>query len=442
MADHKKQIVVIGAGVSGLTAAYLLLRKGFKVTVIEKENAAGGLARSFSYGDYVFDIGPHLFHTEDKDVINFIKEMLGDNLRLINRKSGVWMSERYHDWPLRPSILSHLPLTTISKIMRDLIFKKQHSANNFEDFIIAMYGRTIYEVFFKPYTEKFLKESLLKIDSTWARTAIDRAILDQRLKMNNLWELIKNIFFSRRIKTTFLYPSEGGIGTFSGELKKRIEENGGVVLLNNNIKEVKFGSHRIEEVITEQQIHKPDILIWTAPITSLCSLLNLPSFNLCFLSLICYNFIVNSLSKNNYQWCYFGEGGISFSRTSTPASFSKTNTRDNKIGICVEIPCWENDSFWCDPEGMVETVKRDLLRTMQITEFSHIQAVHIEKILHSYPIYGLGYQEKLGSIKKELNRFKNLILLGRSANFWYNNMHHSIKAAMDLATKITNKIEE
>lgn len=438
MSDNKKQIFVIGAGVAGLTAAYLLTRKGFKVTVIERENDVGGLARSFYYDGYVFDIGPHRFHTDNKDVIDFIKEILGDNLRLISRKSGVWMFDRYYDWPLRANILTRLPLTIIPKIIRDLIFKKQLRGSNFEDFIIAMYGKTIYEVFFRPYTEKFLKEPPSKIDYTWARVAIDRAIIDQRLKMDNLGELIKNIFLSKSIKTDFFYPQEGGIGAFSRELKIRIQEMGGAILLSNNIKEIRFDSNKIEELITEQRTHRPDIIIWTAPITTLCRLLKLPTFDLRFLSLICYNFVVSSLPKNNYQWCYFGKKAITFSRTSSPALFSKVNTHNNKMGICVEVPCLENGSFWQNPEVLTEAIKRDLFETRQIVRFQDIQAIHIERISNSYPIYELGYQGKTGTLKNELNKFKNLILLGRSANFWYNNMDHSIKAAMDVAKTINN----
>ena len=108
------------------------------------------------------------------------------------------------------------------------------------------------------------------------------------------------------------------------------------------------------------------------------------------------------------------------------------------MGICVEVPCLEDETFWQNPEVLIEAIKRDLLQTRQITGLRDIHAVHIEKVADSYPIYGLGYQNKLFDLRKRLNRFENLILLGRSGTFWYNNMDHSIKTAMEAAREIIN----
>jgi len=85
-------ITIIGAGIAGLTAGYHLSQKGMKVTVVEKEDRPGGLARSFQYGDYIFDVGPHRFHTDDQTVLRFIKMILARDYLLIPRSSGVYFS--------------------------------------------------------------------------------------------------------------------------------------------------------------------------------------------------------------------------------------------------------------------------------------------------------------------------------------------------------------
>ena len=94
---HTKTIMVVGGGLTGLSAGYRLAEAGMKVVVIEKERTPGGLARSFHYGEFIFDVGPHRFHTEDHEVLSFIKEALQDEYVTMPRKSGVWLFNRYHD---------------------------------------------------------------------------------------------------------------------------------------------------------------------------------------------------------------------------------------------------------------------------------------------------------------------------------------------------------
>ena len=151
-----KKVVIVGAGVSGLTVAYKLCEAGFDVTVIEKEKEVGGLARSFYYNGFTFDIGPHRFHTDDKKVENFIKDILDNKFNLISRKSGVFIFKKYFNWPLEKEMLFKVPPLVGLKIAIDLIFRTHRKEISFEDFVLNKYGKTIYEIFFGPYTKKFV----------------------------------------------------------------------------------------------------------------------------------------------------------------------------------------------------------------------------------------------------------------------------------------------
>ena len=88
------RVMIVGAGVAGLTLGHELLEAGHDVTLIEVLSEVGGLARSFRYGDYAFDLGPHRFHTENPRVESFIKKTLGENQLEISRKSAVWLARK------------------------------------------------------------------------------------------------------------------------------------------------------------------------------------------------------------------------------------------------------------------------------------------------------------------------------------------------------------
>ena len=190
----EKRIVVAGAGIAGLTFAYKLSRAGYKVTLVEKKGEIGGLARSFEYDDFIFDIGPHRFHTEAQEVLEFIYEVLEDDFITIERKSGVWMFDKYFEWPLKPSALLRMPLAVLLSVFADFFrTTKKEELESFKGYILNRYGITLYNIFFRPYTEKFLGIQCDKISKDWAVTGIDRAVIDNKIMVNDLYQLARTV---------------------------------------------------------------------------------------------------------------------------------------------------------------------------------------------------------------------------------------------------------
>ena len=95
-----KHYFIIGAGVSGLTAALELLRNGANVTVIESTNKVGGLAASIKFDDYVIDYGPHLFHSAHPEIIEYWRELVGDKLVSKDFYSGNYKNKKIYDYPI------------------------------------------------------------------------------------------------------------------------------------------------------------------------------------------------------------------------------------------------------------------------------------------------------------------------------------------------------
>jgi protoporphyrinogen oxidase len=427
-------VTIVGAGVAGLTIAYQLVRHGFLVTVVEKNPVVGGLARTFHYGDFHFDVGPHRFHTENPRVADFIRQTLGQEAIEIPRKSGARMFGRFHEWPLRPSVLLSMPVSVMFRAARDLLFKERLPGDSFEADIVNTYGRTLYDIFFKPYTLKFLFHSPADLHRDWARAGVNRAVIDKRAQSNSLWGLLKNTLMPKPVETMFLYPPHG-VGRFADLLSEGVLQMGGRILADTPVTGVEAGPGRITAIHTGAERIPCDNLVWTAPLTTLNRFLGVDDVDLDYLSTIFYNIVVRKPPKLDYQWTYFGGDEI-FSRVTAPQAFLTSTTPPGKGGLCVELTCREGDERWQDPERYVPRILEDLVRTGTIDSVDDIEHVHVERVPFTYPIYKLNYLSELTRNLKTLANYPNLLLAGRCGRFWYNNMDHSIGQGLTMADKI------
>jgi protoporphyrinogen oxidase len=427
-------VTIIGAGVAGLTIGYQLARQGYRVTVVEKNAEVGGLARTFHYGDFHFDVGPHRFHTENPRVAEFIRGILGQEAIEIPRKSGARMFGRFHEWPLRPGILLSMPISLMLKGACDLLFKERLPGESFEADIVNKYGRTLYNIFFEPYTRKFLFYSPSDLHRDWARAGVNRAVIDKRAHSDNLWSLLKNTLMPKPVETMFLYPPHG-VGRFSDLLADHIQSMGGRLILGATVSGIETSETRIVAALVGQERIACDNVVWTAPLTTLNRLVGVEGIDLEYLSTIFYNFEIAKPPKLDYQWTYFGGDEI-FSRATSPGAFLTTTTPPGKSGLCVELTCREGDERWQNPDRHTATIVADLERTGAIDGAADIERVHIERVPFTYPIYKLNYLGELQRNLRALGRYSNLLLAGRCGRFWYNNMDHSIGQGLTMADKI------
>lgn len=426
----EQAVTIVGAGLAGLTIGQLLTERHIPVALFERESVVGGLARSFQYDQSIFDIGPHRFHSDNPDVIAYIKRILPTELEDIPRDSGVWFFNKYYDWPLGPLTILRLPKSILIRVMRDLVTLLSPSAHieSFEDHIINMFGKTLYLNFFKDYSTKFLKIPPQLTHADWAKTGLDRAIIDERLQMHTLWQLIFSLFRPKP-DTRFLYPRYG-VGAFCNRQAELITQAGGMIRTASAIKGIRTEAKTITHLITtdgeEVAVNR---LVWTAPITLLAKLLGFDDPDLQFLHLVLYNIVIDCPVTVSYQWCYYGDFDLFFNRISNPETFSATNAAPGSHQLCVEVTAIEQSEVWRRPEQFSDRVVKDLCRVRLIPDPSHVKAIYLERVLDSYPIYDINYPQKLQRLLTHCQQFTNLTLAGRNGRFWYNNMDHSIANA-------------
>jgi len=265
---------IVGSGPSGLTCAYKLLKENKKIIMIERDERAGGLAKSYNYNGHIFDTGPKRFHTDDPVVKEFLKEIM--DMEVIGRSTKVHFVNRYFDWPLNLKSIFKMPPSVAIKAIYDLINKDEmKDLQSFEEYIKFKYGNHLYEIFFKPYTEKFLRIPAADIHSDWAMTGINRTVIDKKVKAGSALDIIKSIALPKKIDTKFLYPSNGGFGNFFDKIYSVISDNDNFkISFNNRIKNLVSNN----DIINAECINGDNIkfknLVWTGNLNDLTQIID------------------------------------------------------------------------------------------------------------------------------------------------------------------------
>lgn len=423
--------IIVGAGIAGLCVADKLTAAGVHVTIVEREDKVGGLARSLVWGDFVFDIGPKRFHTYSANVEGYLHEVLGRAYRTIGRKSSVYFLGRLHPWPLQTSSVFKLPPSVLARCMMDLFRKPPFDGQSFSSYILSRYGKTLYEVFFRDYTRKFCHVDPEKLHEAWAQGSIHRAIIDKRFDQGSLLDVVRVALLPKRTVTRFLYPL-GGMDRFHDALVRRIRRQGGQIHLNTPAGLV-AGPDRSLTVQTPTAAFRGDRVFWTAPITEAYDALFGRPAPLKHLTLALFAIEARHVRDGGNQWTYFSSPDMLISRTSYPRSFDPGLVPRDRASIVAEVTVPQRRTVPWD--AWEERVLRDL-DSAGVCRPADVIAVHRALIPHAYPVYELAYQETLKRVKDELAAFPTLVLAGRCGKFWYNNMDDSIEDSMAIAQRV------
>ncbi|HEX8334080.1 MAG TPA: FAD-dependent oxidoreductase, partial [Segetibacter sp.] len=171
--SQNKKIAIIGAGPAGLTAAYILSKLKHDVVVFEKDpKYVGGISRTESYKGYNFDIGGHRFFSKSKEVEDFWTEILGDDLIDRPRSSRIYYNKKFFSYPLAAmEALTKLGVIEsglcVASYMKAKAFPVKNP-KNFEDWVTNQFGKRLFNIFFKTYTEKVWGTPCREISADWA----------------------------------------------------------------------------------------------------------------------------------------------------------------------------------------------------------------------------------------------------------------------------------
>lgn len=438
------RIVIIGAGPAGLAAADRLAAAGRDVLVLEAEDRVGGLCRTTSFAGATFDLGGHRFITKDQEVRDYILELLGDRLEARPRKSMIRLRNKDFAYPLDfKNLLTRMNPTITARAGIDYVFTalRQKMAPradvSFEDWVVNRFGRTLYDIYFGPYTEKLWGRSPRTISADWA---------SQRISLLSLWDVFLLLFKFKKEKpktyaTEFLYPT-GGIGKMAEALAARVESRGGEVRLGATAREIKMERGRVREVgytwKGRARGEKADFVITTAPLPRLLEMFRPAAGEdllhvaraMPFRALRFLNLVINRPTLTDNTWVYIPESKYFFFRIQDLRNWSPSLCPPGQAPLELEIACDEGDEKWTLPDDEVLKICLPQLKEVGLDIGDDVVAYGSEYNAYSYPIYDLDYRAKIRAVLEYVWPIPNLLTIGRGGLYRYNNMDHSLKMGL------------
>lgn len=495
----KKTVLIIGGGPAGLTAAYEFIKHTEIVPiVIEMSRFWGGISRTENHNGNRIDIGGHRFFSKSEEVMNWWQEILPiysedrnisisyqnkskiielngkvdlsneNNVLLVRkRKSRIFFNNKFFDYPISLSFQTIINLGLFNTLLISLSYIKAllfpiKNPKTLEQFFINRFGKRLYKIFFKDYTEKVWGVPCSEISAEWGA---------QRIKGLSVTKTLTNAFttifksnkedINQKNKETslieyFLYPKFGP-GQMWETVAKKIERSDGVLMQNCKVKTInidsnnKVSSIEIENLITNcTEIIVCDYCISTMPIKELINCLNCKIPNdvndiangLIYRDFITVGLLIDNINFNlDDNWIYIQESYVNVGRLQVFNNWSPFMVADsNKTWVGLEYFCNETDEIWnLSEKEMVNLAIEEMIKLGFINSNSDVTDSTVIKVPKTYPAYFGSYSE-FGKIRSFTDAIENLFLVGRNGMHKYNNQDHSMLTAMQAVKNIKNNI--
>ena len=455
----KKRIAILGGGCAGLAAALRLIKKDYEVFIFEQNSQLGGICGGINLNGNIYDYGPHLFHTTDKEILSDIKNISETVIFPINRTIRIKFLDKYYEYPLSikdiifklsPIVIIKAFFSFIFYVSKGLIVKPLK--RNSETVLISSYGRTLYDLFFKAYiirvwgispaefSPKFAEQRIPKItaiDFIFKITSIFDIFVKEKASVNNYVEKVEGALYTTKI---------GFLGIIN-KIGEAIESRGGHTCLNKKVIRLECEGSEIKKIITQDsEVFECDGVISTLPINNLVRLIKPPfseeilksSEQLKFRAIVFVGLLIKKERVLPAAFVYFREHF--FNRVTDFSYFNFEISPKGHTIVVAEISCSVNDRFWKDDDFCKKEVIKDLIKEGFISE-DILKEVYIYRLEHGYPIYTLGFEEILKKIFKSLGCMRNLTIAGRQGEFQYINAHIAMKMGYEAADLLDMKLK-
>lgn len=449
--EDSAPVVIIGAGPAGLTAAHELHRNQRHALILEAGSMVGGLSRTEEYKGYLFDIGGHRFFTKVKLIEDFWHEILGKDFLSRPRLSRIYYRGKFYQYPLEPwNALENLGL--LEAALCFFSYLKITAApvrpeETFDAWVTNRFGRRLFEIFFKSYTEKVWGMPCNQIQADWAA---------QRIQGLNMWSMIANHLLpkGRRngnkngvIKTLiheFHYPRFGP-GMMWEKCQDLLEAAGSRVRLNTPVTRIAWREGQVTHVEAAGSRFAVDHVISTMPIRELVECLDPPppqavrqaAQRLRYRDFLTLALIIRQKDLFPDNWIYVHEPGVQVARIQNFKNWSPEMVPDPGMTcLGLEYFCFENDGLWSMKDSDLLELGRKELASLRLVRPEDVVDGKVLRIPKAYPVYDGEYRQCLAVIREFAATLPNLQLIGRNGMHRYNNQDHSMLTGILAARNI------
>lgn len=457
--EGTKKCVIVGGGPAGLTAAYELAKLDLSSAVYEADDDFGGISKTCEYKGYRFDLGGHRFFTKVDYVQKLWIEILGDEFLERPRMSRIHYRGHMFSYPLQPmnALFGLGPFEAVRILFSYAKAQLMPSAEetNFEQWVSNRFGRRLYEIFFKTYTEKVWGMPCTELSAKWAA---------QRIKNLDLKSAVINAFFgergegNKRVTTLiekFQYPRYGP-GQMWRACADRLRESGNEVHLNARVTRLRHdGRHVLSATINGGQPDEHEVegsdFISTMPIKGLLRILDPAppkevlalSDSLGYRDFMIVALVIEGEDLFPDNWIYIHSADVIVGRVQNFKNWSPDMVPDEgKTALGFEYFLQEGDDLWCKSDDELVALARKECDQLGLASAEKIVDGTVLRVKKAYPIYGPTHDTQMARIREWLGALDNLQLIGRNGQHHYNNQDHSMMTGVLAARNIAGECND
>ena len=435
------EILIIGAGPAGLTAAWEAEKHGVKTLILEGDKEIGGISRTVERNGWRFDIGGHRFFTKVDEVYQIWDEILDkEDFLLRPRMSRIYYKNKFYDYPLKASnALLNLGIIEAVRCVLSYFYVRvfpPKNQDNFEDWVAARFGWRLYNIFFKTYTEKVWGVDARTIGSDWA---------SQRIKNLSLMKAILNAFQinkSGEIITTlidkFKYPKYGP-GMMWETASKKLQAKNHKILLSSRVVEISKVNDTYKVKIDSGEEFEAKNILSSMPLAHLPKTIKpapdnnvlQSGKNLKFRDFLSVALVIDEKDAFPDNWIYIHDPGVKVGRVQNYGSWSPYLVKEGKTCLGLEYFVNIGDELWSmEDEKLIDLAIKELEQLSLIKKNSTLEG-YVVRMPKAYPVYDLDYSKNINKIEKWLtNEHETLYPIGRNGMHRYNNQDHSMMTAI------------
>ncbi len=435
------EVVIIGAGPAGLTAAYVLGQRGVTSTVLEADDVVGGISRTVERDGWRFDIGGHRFFTKVKPVEELWHEILdAEDFMLRPRMSRIYYDGKYFDYPLKAfNALRNLGIVEAFLCVLSYLWvrvRPPKDQDKFEGWVASRFGWRLYRTFFKTYTEKVWGIPAEEMPADWAA---------QRIKNLSLFKAVMNALLPSRnqkeiasLIEEFEYPKYGP-GMMWERCTEKVQAQGSEVAMSTRVTRIRHEGGRAVAVEAGGREFACDNVISSMPFTHLLKAMDPPvpaevlaaADDISYRDFLTVALVVPEEAGFPDNWIYIHSPDVKVGRIQNFGSWSPYLVKEGRTCLGLEYFVFEGDELWsAADEDLIAQGGREL-EILGLLDADAVEAGYVVRMPKAYPTYDETYADNVDVLRTWLEaNTPNVFPVGRNGMHKYNNQDHSMYTAM------------